>query len=152
MPKKTIKKQTATIVKKEKRVEPQVKRALVIDDYVVIRLNHRILLKKLGFEVVEAGNGKQAMYLLDQNGPTHFSLIIVDLFMPILDGEEFLRQIRDLYREKLPPILICSSNSDIPLIKKIAQEGISGYIIKPVDYKAFKAKIYELFPDMKPLG
>jgi len=123
-------------------------RALVIDDYFIIRHNHKLLLQKVGFSVTESINGEDALNILAENGPGYFCLIIVDLLMPQMSGEEFIMKAKELYGEKLPAVLVCTSTSDIPVVKKMAAIGIAGYIIKPVDYKALIKKLHTMFPDL----
>lgn len=121
---------------------------LVVDDYFLIRRNHKLLLEKLGFEVIEATNGKEALSKLQQKGTQYFSLLIVDLMMPVMSGAEFMLKAREVYGDELPPVLVCSSASDVPLVKKIAALGIIGYIVKPVDYKILIKKLHEVIPEM----
>ena len=120
--------------------------ALVIDDYFLIRHNFKLLLEKMGLSVNEAKNGQEALDLLAAYGAEKFSLIIVDLAMPIMNGTEFLAKAKKVFSNKLPPVLVCSSNTDVPQIKKIISLGINGYILKPIDFKALMNKVRELVP------
>ena len=68
-------------------------RALVIDDSKAIRIVLRKLLGELGFEVVEAADGREALQRL--NGPMGpFDLALVDWNMPEMNGLEFVREVR----------------------------------------------------------
>lgn len=122
--------------------------ALIVDDYFLIRHNFRLLLSNMGVSIVEAKNGQEALDLLLRYEPKSFSFIIVDLSMPIMNGEEFIARARHIYKDNLPPILVCSSSNEMPEIKKVLSLGINGYIIKPVDFKSFKTKIQELIPEL----
>lgn len=124
------------------------RKALIIDDYFLIRRNHKLLLEKLGFGVIEAGHGQDGLDKLAKYGPDFFSLIIVDLIMPEMSGAEFLIKCRETYGDKTPPVFVCSSASEVPLVKKIAALGIAGYVVKPVDYKILISKLEEMFPDI----
>lgn len=119
---------------------------LVIDDYFIIRCNHKVFLERAGFEVVEASNGEEALSKLKKRGPEAFSLIMVDLVMPVMNGADFMSACKREFGERLPPMLVCSSVSELPVIKKVAEIGIDGYIIKPVDYKALAKKLSGIFP------
>lgn len=123
--------------------------ALVIDDFLVIRRNHSILLQKMGFTVHEAVNGREGLDLLAKHGADHFSLIIVDLFMPEMSGEEFILEVKKHYSEDLPYLIVCSSEAELPNVKKIASYGIDDYLVKPIDYQAFIKKLNKLFPDLQ---
>lgn len=121
------------------------RKALVIEDYLIVRKNHRILLEKLGFEVFEAADGDEAMQRLRKMGPEKFDLMIVDLVMPVMNGADFIHLCHKEFGDDMPQALVCSSVSDSQTIKKIMALGISGYVIKPVDYKVMAQKIGELF-------
>ncbi len=121
-------------------------RALIIDDYFLIRRNHKLLLEKFGFEVIESCDGNDGLAKLDKYGIDYFSLIMVDLMMPEMSGAEFLMKCKEIYDEKLPQVLVCSSAAEVPLVKKIAALGISGYMVKPVNYKLFIDKLRDMFP------
>lgn len=131
-------------------LEKSAPNALVIDDYFIIRHNHRLLLQKVGFVVVESANGQEALNILSEKGPSYFSLIILDLMMPMMSGEEFIGHVKELFGDKLPQILVCTSTSDLPVVKKMAQAGIAGYLVKPVDYKALIKKLQSMFPELLP--
>lgn len=122
--------------------------ALVIDDYFLIRHNFKLLLEKMGLKVDEAKNGQEALDMLAAYGSEKFSLIIVDLSMPVMNGTEFLERAKSIFNEKLPPVLVCSSNTDVPLIKEVISLGINGYILKPIDFKALMDKVHELIPSL----
>ena len=122
------------------------RKVLVIDDYIMIRRNHKLLLEKLGFKVLEASDGEEALKMLRETGAANISLMIVDLVMPVMNGADFITLCRKEFGSSTPQIVVCSSVSDLPIVKKIVSLGIDGYIIKPVDYKLLIKKLTELFP------
>lgn len=124
--------------------------ALVVDDYFLIRRNHKLLLEKVGFGVVEANDGFDGLSKIEKYGPGYFSLIIVDLMMPTMSGAEFIMKCKERYGDTSLNIMVCSSSSEVPLVKKIAALGIAGYIVKPVDYKLLIERLLKMFPDMDP--
>jgi CheY-like chemotaxis protein len=124
--------------------ENTAREALIVDDSFLIRRLHKENLTKLNFNVTETNNGKEAISVLAEKGPEHFRLIVTDLIMPEMNGVELILELKKKYPENLPPLLVCSSKSDIELIKKVAKLGISGYIIKPVDPILFAKKIEEI--------
>lgn len=128
------------------------RKALIVDDYILIRRNHKLLLEKLGFEVLEASNGQEAIDLINARGPDSIAIIIADLMMPVMGGADFVSELHKVFGLKLPPVLICSCVSDINEIRKVITTGISGYVVKPVDYKAFIKKLQDIFPDLEKSG
>ena len=65
-------------------------RALVIDDSRAVRIIIRNILREMGMEVVEAGNGREALEQLRQN--PEVELVLVDWNMPVMNGLEFIRR------------------------------------------------------------
>ena len=69
-------------------------RALVIDDARVMRMLLRGAMEKLGFEVSEASDGEEGLSRLRQAAPP--DVVLVDCFMPKMDGLQFVRQVRKI--------------------------------------------------------
>ena len=82
---------------------------LVVDDEVAIRRFLRTSLSAQGFQVLEAENGRSA---LDQLKRHHIDLVILDLGLPDLDGEEIIGRLRQ--SGAAVPILVLSSRTDEP--------------------------------------
>ena len=70
--------------------------ALVIDDSRAVRIIIGNILREMGTEVVEAGDGREALEQLRQN--PEVELVLVDWNMPVMDGLEFIRQVRSQRR------------------------------------------------------
>ena len=64
---------------------------LVVDDDILARQSIRRTLERAGHDVTEAGNGKQALTILEKESPT---VVIMDLIMPDMEGIETIREIR----------------------------------------------------------
>ena len=126
-----------------------VKRILVIDDNIMVRRNHKLFLERLGFEVIEALEGRNGIDKLAHFTPETFSLVLVDLNMPVMSGEEFVAEAKRRFGDKMPPVWVCTVSSDIATVKMLASAGIAGYLLKPVQFRAFATKLHALFPDME---
>jgi CheY-like chemotaxis protein len=83
-------------------------RALVVDDEPVLLETAQAMLERLGLEVATAGNGLQAMEYMASHGAS-LDLVLLDLTMPLMDGRQTFRAMRQL-RPELPIIL--SSGND----------------------------------------
>jgi len=136
----------------DKAADKKEKIALIVDDYFLIRRLHKEILGKMDISVVEASDGKEGLNKLKEYTPEHFSIIILDLIMPELNGVEFIMQAQKDYPGKLPKILVCSGKTDLPLIKKLIKTGIKGYLLKPVNAAQYTRKIKEIFPDVSVVG
>ena len=103
---------------------------LVVDDLKISRLFLHELFEPLGFKVITAENGQQALELVNQNPP---DLIVTDLFMPIRTGFTLVSKIRQMEGfEEIPIIAISASNFEEVEIQSRAV-GFNAFLIKPID-------------------
>lgn len=109
------------------------KKILVVDDDAAVRELLNDFLSGIGYEVVEAENGLVALELLAEDD---FNAIITDLEMPMMDGYELVKKVRDVINLSVP-ILLISALADEEQKKKskelIYQKKIDFFILKPVD-------------------
>jgi CheY-like chemotaxis protein len=117
--------------------------ALIIDDSFLSRRLHAENLKALGFEISETENGKEALEQIEKNGLEQYSLIIVDMLMPVMSGAEFMLKLKEKY-SKPPPVIGCSSKADADLVRTLAKLGIDAYMIKPINSKTFMQKVKDI--------
>ena len=104
------------------------KKILIVDDSLTVRLYHRQILEKNGFECDEAENGMEAIEKAQLNT---YDLYIVDINMPILDGYSFVKRLRD-NEGHLAPVVMISTESETKDIELAYESGASMYLIKPV--------------------
>jgi CheY-like chemotaxis protein len=101
---------------------------LIADDEEVIRKFVRIQLTKLGFDVVEATDGEEAIRRLTDDP---FDLLICDILMPKKDGWEVLKAARSNPQTKeLPIIVLTAANQDSDMFKGY-ELGANYYMTKP---------------------
>jgi two-component system capsular synthesis sensor histidine kinase RcsC len=116
------------------------KKALVIDDSFLSRRLHVENLKQVNILSIEAENGKEALEILERDGIDAYSLIVLDMLMPVMNGGQFMMQLKNKH-SKLPPVIACSSKADADLIRTLAKLGVDAYVIKPVNPKIFMEKV-----------
>jgi CheY-like chemotaxis protein len=106
---------------------PQVKTILVVDDDPEERESMSFFLDAKGYSVVEAENGQEALEVLKRIRRLP-CLVVLDLFMPVLNGREFLKRLaQDPVLRDIPVIVVSGNdNFDGPL------EGVAAYLRKPV--------------------
>lgn len=106
---------------------------LFTDDTTSIRRLMTKTFSHVGAQTGEASNGIQALHLLREFAKQKpFSLAILDLMMPVMNGIETLKEIRHDEDLRHTPVLIMSAQRTREVICTCAQLGISGYIAKPV--------------------
>jgi CheY-like chemotaxis protein len=103
-------------------------RILVVDDEEVVRRAAKTMLEHFGYTVLTAENGKEAVELLRRN-PESVRLVLLDFMMPVMGGEEALRQLR-LVKPDIP-VLLSSGYDQVDVTRRFADAGIAGFIQKP---------------------
>ena len=116
------------------------KTCLVVDDSRVIRKVARRILEELGFEVAEAADGMEAMAWCRTEMP---DAILLDWNMPLMDGLEFLRELRVLPDGEDPVVLFCTVENDAEHIAMALDAGADEYIMKPFDGDILQIKLAE---------
>ena len=117
------------------------KHCLVVDDSSVIRKVARRILEDLNFEITEAEDGQAALDICRRQMP---EAILLDWNMPIMDGLEFLAQLRREPEGKTPKVVFCTTENDVAHIAKALRAGADEYIMKPFDREIVEAKFAEV--------
>ena len=106
------------------------KKILVVDDSPLALAMASDALKAAGFDVFTATNGIEAnSYIFSSSNRP--DLIILDIMMPLLDGNKKAKLLKEKDFCKDIPILFISSKSEDELVKLVAEAGADGYICKP---------------------
>ena len=116
-------------------------RCLVVDDSRVVRKVARRILEDLSFEITEAEDGQAALDICRKQMP---QAILLDWNMPIMDGLEFLAQLRKEPDGKTPKVVFCTTENDVAHIAKALRAGADEYIMKPFDREIVEAKFAEV--------
>jgi CheY-like chemotaxis protein len=117
------------------------KKILIAEDNPVNRELLRELLEMQGYEVFEAGNGQEALVMIEQIRP---DLLVLDLGMPVLDGFGAIRKIRaDPASAKLP-VLAATAFAMRGDREKTLEAGFDGYVSKPINPMTLKVEIDRL--------
>jgi two-component system chemotaxis response regulator CheY len=119
------------------------KKALVVDDSKAVRQIERKYLEELGFEVLEAENGKEALEVLKEH--PDISLILLDWHMPVMNGYEFLKTLRaNPQYQEIKVMMVTTENQQKSVIDAI-MAGANEYLMKPFDKEMLETKIRYLF-------
>jgi two-component system cell cycle sensor histidine kinase/response regulator CckA len=114
---------------------------LVVDDEEAIRNSARFLLESLGFTVLTASDGLQAVESFKAN-PAEISAVLLDLAMPKMSGTEALRELR-LLRPDVP-ILVASGFSEKETVDQFQDVGLVWFIQKPYRGAELRTRLLEL--------
>ena len=114
-------------------------RILVVDDEQIIRESLSFILKKEGYSVEEAGNGKDALAKHELNA---FDIIITDIEMPEMKGVELLKQIRQRTPQAL--VVIITAFGSVETAVQALREGAADYILKPINFDDLLYRVKKL--------
>ena len=114
------------------------KKILVVEDNEKNMYLISFILKKKGYEVIEATTGEQGVELAIRDKP---DLILMDLQLPGIDGLEATKRIRGSEADHEIPIIALTSHAMVGDRKKALAAGCTGYIEKPIDPETFMAEI-----------
>ena len=110
------------------------KKLLLADDLDVNREIAKMLLMGAGFEVDTATNGKEAVDMVAASNPGEYSAVLIDIQMPVMNGYEATKAIRELPSELARiPILAMTASAFSEDVAKAKSEGMDGHIAKPID-------------------
>ncbi len=106
-------------------------RVLIVDDEPSILKTLRICLSQAGYDVIEAGDGQEAITALDSgDNALMVDTIICDIRMPRIDGTNAIRHFRAQYPSI--PIIVLTGFPDVELAIAMMKEGVKDYLLKPV--------------------
>ena len=106
-------------------------KALIADDDAGIQLTLSALLEQKGYVVTAVGNGVEAVAALSGN---EFSIVLLDIRMPQMDGFEACTSIRELENGKNVPILMLTGQDDNESIEKSFEVGATDFVAKPINF------------------
>ena len=117
------------------------KTCLVVDDSGVVRKIARRILEGMEFTVIEAEDGAVALEACKQALP---DAVLPDWNMPVMDGFEFLVQLRRMPGGDQPKVVFCTTENGIDHISRALHAGANEYIMKPFDKDIVIAKFQEV--------
>ena len=109
------------------------KKILIVDDDMINRMLATFILKKYQVVISEAGNGEEAIQFLNNNS---CDLVLMDIQMPILDGYQASKIIRQKLNLTIPIIALTGSDSKEEL-QNCFNAGMNDYLFKPINEEQF---------------
>jgi DNA-binding response OmpR family regulator len=110
-------------------------RILLVDDEQAIQTLLTYPLRKEGYEVVPAHDGREA---LDRFAEQRFDLVVLDIMLPKLDGIEVCRRLRS--RSQVPIIMLTAKDDEIDKVLGL-EMGADDYITKPFSVREFRSRV-----------
>ncbi len=111
---------------------------LIVDDDEDLQTLYSLYLQGESFRILQAYNGQEALDLVDREKP---DLVVLDMIMPVMDGEEFFVRLRTEKKMTDIPVIIASINEKIP--QRMFELGLYSTMRKPFTIETLVAKIQE---------
>ena len=112
---------------------------LFVDDETTVRMTMGLGLQSKGFEVIPAASGKEALSLLKNN--PDIDIVLLDIRMPEMSGNEVLQEIREKYSALELPVLMLTGTDETDAMVNALQQGANDYLVKPGDIEILNARI-----------
>ncbi len=116
-------------------------RVLVIDDSRTMRSLLARQLRNLGYEVLQAGDGEEALRVLEEAGDDLPVLATVDWNMPVMDGLTFVQRVRARKDWRSLTMMMVTTESEYDQIVRALAAGAHEYLLKPFTREAFLDKL-----------
>ncbi len=119
---------------------------LVVDDEESILDIAKNMLERLELKVKIAANGEDALTILEED-PQDIDLVILDMIMPTMGGEETFEEIRKIRRDL--PIIICTGYSESEMKMNFSSVEFDDYLKKPYSFQNLVKKVADLLPPVE---
>ena len=114
---------------------------LVVDDEELVRQTARHTLERYGYTTLSAANGAEALEVY-RAAAGAITLVLLDLTMPVMNGEEALRQMQAINPQVR--VLLSSGYNEVEAVQRFAGKGLAGFIQKPYTAAALAEKVKEV--------
>lgn len=105
------------------------KTVLIVDDSLTVRQQVSLTLKTLGYNVLEACNGREGIEVVRSGAA--IAMVICDVNMPVANGLEFLETIKGNAPAPPVPVVMLTTDGSPELIARAKRAGAKGWIVKP---------------------
>jgi two-component system chemotaxis response regulator CheY len=105
------------------------KTILIVDDSSSLRMVVKLALNRAGYDVLEAGDGKEGLAQLEKAGKVH--LIVSDVNMPVMDGIAFVTEVKKHPRHKFTPVVMLTTEGQETKKEQGKAAGAKAWIVKP---------------------
>jgi CheY-like chemotaxis protein len=117
---------------------------LIVDDEETVRAVGKKMLNRMGFSVLTAVDGRDAIDLFRKR-PDTIDCVLLDLTMPRLDGQEAFRKLRRIRPDVA--VILCSGYNEQDATQRFAGKGLAGFIHKPFNMATLRETLMKVLPD-----
>ncbi|MDQ2919652.1 MAG: response regulator, partial [Verrucomicrobiota bacterium] len=123
------------------------KRIMVVDDEKMLLILTSEILREEGYEVVTAQSGFECLDQFRLSG-RQFDLVLLDLNMPLMDGEETFQRLRALQPDL--PVMLCTGYVQEERLNQLLSAGLCGFVQKPLDPRQYLSSVRAILADDEP--
>jgi len=121
---------------------PRKKKILIVDDeFTSRRILERIIRDRFNVSILSAEDGSEALQHMVKDQP---DLLILDMVMPVVNGIQVLRTMKEHSKLSTVPVIACTAVGDDAVVKEILKLGIKDYIKKPIQAEAVVKKVSDI--------
>lgn len=120
------------------------KKILLVDDSSTTLMMEKMILNQGSFEVITAVNGEEAVQRAIDEKP---DLILLDIVMPVMDGFEACRKLREAEETSATPIIMVTTRGEVQNIEQAYSAGCNDYVTKPISGLELMTKIKSLLSE-----
>jgi two-component system, chemotaxis family, chemotaxis protein CheY len=114
-------------------------RALIIDDSSSTRKILGQFMRQMNYEIVEAGDGKEALQRFEES--PDISVALVDWNMPVMNGLEFVRRLRENSEHDDVKLMMVTTEHDAEHIEQALSAGANEFVMKPFTFEVLEEKL-----------
>jgi two-component system, cell cycle sensor histidine kinase and response regulator CckA len=115
-----------------------------VDDEEAVRSTARNTLQRYGYRTIEAKDGREAVELFRQI-PDEIALVLLDLTMPYMNGEEVLRELKVI--KPSVRVLLSSGFNEVEAVRRFTGKGLAGFLQKPYTSNALAKTVKNILGD-----
>jgi len=119
---------------------------LVVDDETQALALMKQILVAAGYRITTAESGADCLYLFRRR-PAFYQLVILDLTMPSMDGEETFHRLREIRADV--PVILCTGFIDADRLDRLMKAGLSGFLRKPVAPDEIVGHVHSILESVK---
>ncbi len=114
---------------------------LIVDDEEIVRQTAKHTLQRYGYRTMAARDGAEALDLF-RRAPERIALVLLDLSMPVMSGEQTLREMQTM--RPTVRVLLTSGYNEVEAVQRFSGKGLAGFIQKPYTSVALAEKVKEI--------
>ncbi len=120
-------------------IQETTRKIIAVDDSKPMLLYYRSVAAEMGIDIITAANGKEALDIIKKT--KGLDLILTDMNMPVMDGIELTRQVRDITELKEVPVIMVTTESDKSQERQATNAGVNCFVMKPFTADTLQTKI-----------